>query len=90
LQYAYQLVYQNNEEVQQKNTNHFKAKAKTRCFEIGDEVLASFPINHHIPNKKLASIWKGPFTIIEIYEKNIFLLKASPKHKTITIHVNRV
>ena len=90
MQYAYKLVFQNNEEARQAYTKHFNAKAKARRFEIGDEVLASFPINQHIPNKKLASIWKGPFSIIQVCENNILLLKASPKHKTIKIHTNRV
>ena len=52
--------------------------------------MASFPIQQHIPNKKLASIWKGPFSIIEVCEKNILLLKATPRAKTIKIHTNRV
>lgn len=90
MQYAYQLVYRNNEEARQAYTKHFNAKAKARRFEVGDEVLASFPINQHIPNKKLASIWRGPFSIIEICENNIVLIKASPRHKVIKIHINRI
>jgi hypothetical protein len=59
-------------------------------FKVGYEVLASFPINQHIPNKKLATIWRGPFSIIEICENNNVLIKASPKYKVIIININRV
>jgi hypothetical protein len=75
MQYAYRLVYGKNKQARKVYTKHFKAPQ----FEVGDEFLASFQINLHIPKKKLASIWKG-----------LLLLKASPKHIAIKIHYNRV
>ena len=90
LQYAYNLVYKNNEEARQAYTKNFNVKAKARHFKAGDEVLASFPVYQHIPNKKLASIWRGPFFIVEVCENNVLILKASNKSKSIKVHVNRV
>ena len=90
MQYAYNLVYNNNEDARQAYTKNFNARAKARQFRAGDEVLASFPVYQHIPNKKLASIWRGPFSVIEVCENNVLLLKASNKSKTIKVHTNRV
>ena len=56
---------------------------------MGDEVLVSFPININVVNKKLSSIWKGPFRVIET-NGNILKVQASPRSKIITLHVNRV
>ena len=90
MQYAYRMVYENNTEARQVYTDHFNRKTKTRHFEIGDEVLVSFPIDQKITNKKLASIWKGPFSIIEVRDNNIVDVKSSPRHKTIRVHTNRI
>ena len=90
MQYAYKLVYENNLEARQTYTAHFNKKARDRKFEVGDEVLASFPVHQNIPNKKLASIWKGPFAIIEVSENNILFIKASPQHRALRVHSNRV
>ena len=56
---------------------------------MGDEVLVSFPININVVNKKLSSIWKGPFRVIET-NGNILKVQASPRSKIITLHVNKV
>ena len=90
MQYAYKLVYENNAKARQVYTAHFNKKTRDRHFEVGDEVLASFPVHQSIPNKKLASIWKGPFAIVEVSENNILFIKASPRHRAIRIHTNRV
>ena len=90
MQYAYKLVYENNVEARQVYAAHFNKKARDRSFEVGDEVLASFPVHQNIPNKKLASIWKGPFAIVEVSENNILFIKSSPRHRAIRIHTNRV
>ena len=90
MQYAYRLVYKNNAEARLAYTKHFNAKAKARHFEVGDEILISFPVNAKIVNKKLASIWKGPFSVIKVADKNILYAKASPHSKTIHVHTNRV
>jgi transposase InsO family protein len=89
LQYAYNLVYKNNEKAREEYTKQFNKKSKTRHFEIGDEVLVSFPIPLSVVNKKLSTIWKGPFRVIETTE-NILKVQASPRSKIITLHVNRV
>ncbi len=90
MQYAYKLVYDNNEAARIAYTAHFNKKSKTRQFEIGDEVLVSFPIPINIVNKKLASMWKGPFAVIRVLSTNILDVKASPTSKLIRVHVNRV
>ena len=90
MQYAYKLVYDNNVEARRVYKAHFDKKERERSFEVGDEVLASFPVHQNIPNKKLASIWKGPFAIVEIGDNNILFIKASPRHRAIRIHTNRV
>ena len=84
------MVYENNEEARRVYTDHFNRKTKARHFEIGDEVLVSFPIDQKITNKKLASIWKGPFSIIEVRDNNIVDVKSSPRNKTIRVHTNRI
>ena len=89
LQYAYKLVYKNNEKAREEYTRQFNKKSKARQFEVGDEVLVSFPININVVNKKLSSIWKGPFRVIET-NGNILKVQASPRSKIITLHVNRV
>lgn len=90
MQYAYKLVYKNNAKARQVYAAHFDKKTRDRHFEIGDEVLASFPVHQSIPNKKLASIWRGPFAIVEIGDNNILFIKASPRHRAIRIHTNRI
>ena len=90
MQYAYRLVYKNNAEARLAYTTHFNAKAKARHFEVGDEILISFPVNAKTVNKKLATIWKGPFSVIKVADKNILYAKASPHSKTIHVHTNRV
>ena len=40
MQYAYKMVFRNNEEARQSYTRQFNKKARTRNFGIGDEVLA--------------------------------------------------
>ena len=90
MQYAYRLVYKHNENARRAYTAHFNEKTKSRHFEVGDEVLISFPVNAKIVNKKLASIWKGPFSVIKVADKNILYAKASPHSKTIRTHTNRV
>ena len=90
MQYAYQLVYKNNEEARNAYTSHFNEKARTRKFDIGDEVLVSFPIHPKTVNRKLASIWRGPFAIVKIFNNIIVDLKASPRSKIIKVHVNRI
>ena len=90
MQYAYKLVYKNNAEARLAYTTHFNAKAKARHFEVGDEILISFPVNAKTVNKKLATIWKGPFSVIKVADKNILYAKASPHSKTIHVHTNRV
>lgn len=89
LQYAYNLVYKNNEKAREEYTKQFNKKSKARQFEIGDEVLVSFPVPLSVVNKKLSTIWKGPFRVIEANE-NILKVQSSPRSKIITIHVNRV
>jgi hypothetical protein len=64
LQYAYNLVYKNNEEARQAYTANFNKKSRTRKFDIGDEVLVTFPVHAKTINKKLAFIWRGPYRII--------------------------
>jgi hypothetical protein len=56
LQYAYNLVYTNNNQAREEYTRQFNRKSKTRNFKVGDEVLVSFPINVNVVNKKLAPI----------------------------------
>ena len=90
MQYAYRLVFENHEVARKTYTRHFNAKAKARVFEVGDEVLVSFPVPQHLPNKKLVSVWKGPFKVTEVCQNNVLLLKATPSSKTIRAHVNRV
>jgi hypothetical protein len=90
MQYAHKLVYKNNAKARQVYAANFDKKTRDQHFEIGDEVLASFPVHQNIPNKKLASIWKGPFAIVEIGENNILFIKASPRHRAIRIHTNPV
>ena len=90
MQYAYRLVYKNNADAREAYTSYYNKKTRTRQFELGDEVLITFPVDQHIPNKKLASIWKGPFSITKICDKNILEVKASPRSKTIKVHTNRV
>jgi hypothetical protein len=63
MQYAYTLAYKNNAKARQMYAAHLDKKTRDRNFEIGDEVHASFPVHQSIPNKKLASIWKGPFRV---------------------------
>jgi hypothetical protein len=69
---------------------HFDKKTRDHHFEIGDEVLASFLVHQSIPSKKLASIWKGPFAIVEIGDNDILFIKASPRHRAILIHTNGI
>ena len=90
MQYAYKLVFKNNEVARQTYTKYFNQKARDRNFAVGDEVLASFPVQQSVPNKKLASIWKGPYAIIELCENNIVIIKASPQSKAIRLHSNRI
>ena len=90
LHYTFDLVYSNNKKARETYTLHFNKRARARLFQVGDEILASFPVHQNIPNKKLASIWKGPFVVVEINDNNIITIKASPKHKPIRLHVNRV
>ncbi len=45
LQYAYNLVFKNNEEARQAYTAHFNKKLRTQKFDIGDEVLVTFPVH---------------------------------------------
>ena len=90
MQYAYQLVYKNNEEARNAYTAHFNKKARSRKFDIGDEVLVSFPIHPKAVNRKLTSIWRGPFVIVNISNNIIVDLKATPRSKIIRIHVNRI
>ena len=90
LQYAHRLVYQNNEEARKAYTANYNRKTRTRNFTIGDEVLVIFPVPQHIVNKKLATIWKGPFKIVKILPNNIVDIRASPKSKIQRVHLNRV
>ena len=90
MQYAYRLVYRNNADAREAYTSYYNKKTRTRHFELGDEVLITFPVDQHIPNKKLASIWKGPFSVTKVCDKNILEVKASPRSKTIKVHTNRV
>ena len=90
LHYTFDLVYANNKKARETYTLHFNKRARARLFQVGDEILASFPVHQNIPNKKLASIWKGPFVVVEINDNNIITIKASPKHKPIRLHTNRV
>ena len=90
LQYAYRLVYKNNEDARKAYTYHFNQRAKSRQFEIGDEVLVAFPHSVKTLNKKLSPIWRGPFSVVDVCDRNILLVRASPRSKTITVHVNRV
>ena len=90
MQYAYKLVYKNNEAARLSYTKYFNQKARDRNFTVGDEVLASFPVQQSVPNKKLASIWKGPYAVIELCENNIVIIKASPQSKAIRLHTNRI
>ena len=87
---TFDLVYANNKKAREMYTLHFNKRARARNFKVGDEVLASFPVHQNIPNKKLASIWKGPYVIVEIHENSIITIKTSPKHKPIRLHTNRV
>jgi hypothetical protein len=89
LKYAYNLVYSNNEQARVEYTKQFNKKCRTRRFEVGDEVLVSFPINVSVVNKKLSPIWKGPFRVCEV-NGNILKVQATPRSKTITVHVNRI
>ena len=89
LKYAYNLVYSNNEQARIEYTKQFNKKSRTRRFEVGDEVLVSFPINVSVVNKKLSPIWKGPFRVCEV-NGNILKVQATPRSKTITVHVNRI
>ena len=90
LQYAYRLVYKNNEEARKAYTHHFNLRAKSRQFEIGDEVLVAFPHSPKTINTKLSPIWRGPFSVVDFCDKNVLIVRASPRSKNITVHVNRV
>jgi hypothetical protein len=40
---------------------------------VGYEVFASFPVHQSVPNKKFASIWKGPLAIVEICDIKVVI-----------------
>jgi hypothetical protein len=89
MQYAHRLVYQNNEEARKAYTANYNKKIRTRKFELGDEVLVTFPVSPKIANKKLSPVWKGPFKIINFLPNNVFELKLTPRSKPLKIHINR-
>jgi hypothetical protein len=88
MQYAHHLVYQNNEEARKAYKANYNKKIRTRKFELGDEVLVTFPVSPKVANKKLSLVWRGPYKIINFLPNNVFELKLTPRSKTLKIHVN--
>jgi hypothetical protein len=90
LQYAHRLVYRNNEEARNAYTANYNRKIRARHFEVGDEVLVIFPVPPHVANKKLSTIWKGPFSITRLLPNQVIEFKSSARSKPQIVHVNRI
>jgi len=61
-----------------------------RNFAVGDEVLVIFPVPPNIVNKKLSTVWKGPFRITKILPNHVIEIKSTSRSKPQIVHTNRV
>ena len=89
LQFAHNIVNQNNLASKKASKRQYDKLAKDRVFKIGDQVLVHY--NDPLPgqNRKLFRQWRGPFSIIQSLGHNAYKIKK-PSHRTTKVHADRI
>ena len=77
------------QEEQQKSQKHYKKyydkKAKSRCLEVGEQVLILFPT----VSNKLIMQWRGPYIVKSRVGAKDYRIKLGSKAKTLKKYVSR-
>ena len=91
LQTAYADIRQNLHAAHQRNKARHDAKSVSVPYHTGDQVWLYVPSIKSGTTKKLASLWRGPYTVIDrINSTNYRIQLISLPSKTLVVHHNRL
>ena len=91
LQTAYTNIRQNLHAAHLRNKARYDAKSVSVPYHIGDQVWLYVPSTKSGTTKKLASLWRGPYTVIDrLTSTNYKIQLISLPSKTLVVHHNRL
>ena len=87
---AYDKVRHNIEEAHKANKRRHDNKESGDKFSIGDLVWLYVPAIKQGRTKKLSSLWKGPYTVIDKTSNVNYKIQLVGTSKTVIVHRNRL
>ena len=91
LQKAYADVRQNLCTAHKRNKSRYDANSVVVPYHVGDQVWLYVPSVKSGNTKKLASLWRGPYTVIDrINSVNYKIQLISQPSKTLVVHHNQL
>ena len=89
LQFAHNIVNQNNLDAKKANKKYYDKLAKSRKFRLYDQVLVHYNDPPPGVNKKLFKKWRGPFSITAVYDNDCYVVRK-PSGRRTKVHVSRI
>ena len=89
LQFAHNIVNQNNLDAKKANKKYYDKLAKSRKFRLYDQVLVHYNDPPPGVNKKLFKKWRGPFSIAAVYDNDCYVVRK-PSGRRTKVHVSRI
>lgn len=91
LQKAYTDIRQNLHAAHLRNKARYDANSVTVPYHVGDQVWLYVPSVKSGNTKKLASLWRGPYTVVDrINSTNYKIQLISQPSKTLVVHQDRL
>ena len=90
LENAYRMVHQNLGASRNRQKEQYDKKTNDVKFMVGDMVYLHVPAVRQGRNKKLASRWTGPYTVVDKVRKCNLKIQLIGGFKSMVVHVNRL
>ena len=91
LQEAWSIAKKNIDKAQATYKNYYDLKVSDHVFDVNDVVFSWVPEVKKGHVKKLAKLWRGPFTIVQLEGNNAWVKPLNiPDSSSFRVHLNRL